>query len=341
MGLSLEQMAAFLHDEREGRFEKGVPADPTVNMTPEEKAKWEEENAKNRDRFKNAAPARLRLSWDKRAGGTWLVEYYPTNKDDPQTKEGFSDEQQAEGWVKGSGIVRRSDLITIRNKRTGESFNYNFSRGHFLRVKAAKEARAPGGLYGYTKSTQRDCEASIRKLQRFASRSARSAYSKDSRVAEFLGTHAKRSKSASARVLMAALKELSPKFANEQTRGFPVIEAQEDHLKAIEIAMHEGMGSSLKEAREYGMYGFPAKTARLGLDACASIKEHAGIVASTLHRRRQALYANITGFFKEHSKKARCHVSRMILGYYPDESHKFASGPEVVADDTPLDISWE
>jgi len=348
MGISLEQMANLLHEERMGRFEKGVSVDPTINMTPEEKSKWEAMNAEYRDKFKKAdAPLRQRLSWDKEAAGSWDVTYYPTNKDDPDVKKGFGSQHLAENWVKGSGIVRRSDIITIENSRTNEAYDYNFSGGRFVKKRMAsveKEARAPSGLYGYTKATQRDCEASISKIRRFASRTARSAYGKDNRVAEFFGTYAKRAKSNSARVLMAALKELSPKFAYEQTRGFPVIDCQQDHLRAIESAMHDKMrGVSQKEARDYGMYGFPAKTVRLGLEACSSVKEHAGVVASDLHRRRQASYTDITGFFKQHSKEARCHASRMILGCYPDETYKFASDEKArnLEEPSAFDISWE
>ena len=36
----------------EARFEKGVPADPTENMSPEEAEKWEEMKEKYKDKFK-------------------------------------------------------------------------------------------------------------------------------------------------------------------------------------------------------------------------------------------------------------------------------------------------
>jgi len=42
-------------DEKAAKFEKGKPADPTKNMTPEDKAKWKAENDRNKDKFKKDA----------------------------------------------------------------------------------------------------------------------------------------------------------------------------------------------------------------------------------------------------------------------------------------------
>jgi len=48
--------------EHLSRFEEGVPADPTENMSPEDAKKWKEENEKNRDKFKTASLPRLSIS---------------------------------------------------------------------------------------------------------------------------------------------------------------------------------------------------------------------------------------------------------------------------------------
>lgn len=162
-------------------------------------------------------------------------------------------------------------------------------------------ARAPGGLYGFTKRTQQDCEASIRKFSRKVSKIAKRLYAKDPESATFLAVHAKRAKSNSARVLMAAMKELGPKFASSQSTP-----------------------KSTKQAG-WGLYGFPSRTSELSIDACANVRKACGQIASDLHRRRANRHAKITGFFREHSKKARCRYARMILNSYPDESRKLAS----------------
>lgn len=42
-----------------GKFEEGVPADPTEGMSPEDKKKWEEANKEHGDKFKTAGEGRL------------------------------------------------------------------------------------------------------------------------------------------------------------------------------------------------------------------------------------------------------------------------------------------
>lgn len=46
------------------KFEKGKPADPTKNMSPEDAAEWKEQNEEHADQFKSA---RQRLSWQVKA----------------------------------------------------------------------------------------------------------------------------------------------------------------------------------------------------------------------------------------------------------------------------------
>lgn len=45
------------------RFEEGVPADPTKNMSPEDAAEWERQNAIHRDKFtKGASGGQIRVT---------------------------------------------------------------------------------------------------------------------------------------------------------------------------------------------------------------------------------------------------------------------------------------
>jgi hypothetical protein len=173
---------------------------------------------------------------------------------------------------------------------------------------AVKTAGRASGMYGYTKRTENDVQASVRKLTRAAGKLARAAYKKDERVAPFLSTHAKRSGSTAAKVLVAALKDLGPKVA-----------AQMDVAPPVEP---EGKTAS------YSLYGYRTKTATLAVNACASLKTEAGRVASDLHRRRANKHANITGFLGEHCKQGRCMYARMIRDAYPEEGMRLASTPE-------------
>lgn len=57
---SLGAKLASDDEEKQSRFEEGKPADPTQNMSPEDKKKWQAQKEKNKDRFKAASEA---LAW--------------------------------------------------------------------------------------------------------------------------------------------------------------------------------------------------------------------------------------------------------------------------------------
>lgn len=176
-------------------------------------------------------------------------------------------------------------------------------------------ARNPGGLYGVTKRTQSDCETAIRKLGRHASLLAKSAYTKDERIATFLQVHAKRAKSTSARMLVNAMREMGPTI---------------------------GSGGKTAASRTLGLYGQPSNTVKLGLAICAQLREQAGLIAADLHGRRMELHAPITGFFSQHAKAAKCYGSRMLMAGYPDprDMSKAASANKMAS---PVDtwLAWD
>jgi predicted double-glycine peptidase len=124
-----------------------------------------------------------------------------------------------------------------------------------------KEARVPTGLYGFTRKTQKDVEASIRKLQRKANAIAKAAFKKDADVAPFLATHAKRAKSPAARALVAALKNLGPKVASEtkESMDLSVFNRQHpwhrdlDHINSSREKVRIGPGRFEIPGRRAGM----------------------------------------------------------------------------------------
>jgi len=180
-------------------------------------------------------------------------------------------------------------------------------------------ARAPGGLYGYPKAIQASCESASRKLKKAAITIAKNAYQKDAKVIEFLSAHQRRAKSTPARVLLAALKESAPVLASMGVKG--------------------GHPEKTAGRARYGLYGFRARTAALGLGACSQLRGHAGMIASDLHVRKAALHERLTGFLDMHAKKARCGYSRMLRMAYPEAGMKLASQGEPQSVDDWL--AWE
>ena len=95
--------------------------------------------------------------------------------------------------------------------------------------------------------------------------------------------------------------------------------------------------ASDKEAR-YGLYGYRAKTANLGIQTCAALREQAGRIAAGLHGRRAVNHGSITGFLQTHSKEARCMHSKLLHRSYPDADVKCASAAPKTVQDW---ITWE
>jgi len=186
-------------------------------------------------------------------------------------------------------------------------------------VKEAHMVEAATGLYGFTKSTQKACESCSKKLSAAAVRIAKNAFAKDAEVVPFLQAHLKREGSRSARVLLAAMKELGPKVASELRGGIP------------------------KEAGApvYGLYGFKDKTADLGLSACKELRATAGRLAADLHRRKADSYEKVTGFLKQHSREGKDAYAGMLLSCYPDVEMRLASSREASPSSVGGWLEWE
>lgn len=144
---------------------------------------------------------------------------------------------------------------------------------------------AAGGMYGFPRSVEKTASAAGRRLAREASKIARAALKRDAGVVDFLKVHAKRDGNRPAKVLLAALKETMPRVA---------------------------------AAAEVGMYGHKARTAQIGVQACADVRLAAGRIAAELHGRRGEEHERITSFLKTHASKGKCAYSGMILSCYPD-----------------------
>lgn len=169
-----------------------------------------------------------------------------------------------------------------------------------VRLTQQKMVREAGsGLYGSTKSLDNSVQASIRKIQRKAKKVAKSLYAKDPKSSEFLAMHAKRGKSASAEILINAIKDMSPKFAAQVEK--------------------------IEKNASWGMYGFPKKTVTRSLGACAEVKDFVGSMASDLHRRKFDKYEALVSYLKAHKKETHCPCSRAMLQYYPSKDMRFAT----------------
>jgi len=217
-----------------------------------------------------------------------------------QGKKADGDEEKEAKHEKGKSLSQEeiTEGMSEEDKKKWEAHHGQVAKKgsdiERLLVAALEVKKHSGkGLYGYNLGTQRTVEATIRKATRQATRIAKALYKKDERTAQFLGTHAKRSNSIPARILVSCMKTLGPKIAAQLEEPAPKTAA-------------------------LGMYGLNAKTGRRALDACLDVREVLGGLAYGLHSRKASRHARITGFLGTHGKTERCLYARLLLSSYPD-----------------------
>ena len=395
-------------DEKAGKFEEGVSADPTKDMSPEDAAEWKKQNDEHKDNFKNA-------------GLNGYIAFFRGKKIEVEAKSSYEAQQIA---AKKFGARRESDVTVMLAEKDGQSVKHdpmfassdknaggevevpvlsggrpgeyvvgsgtrangkNLSQvvvgsltqtlddmwgefewkgkkeahvvpppqqvlgdlqaeiglnhrkvslfyhtdtnryrvgpatgrmGSERRIRTTwtdKTAAEPTGLYGHTRAVQSTCENSIKRLQKTAKALAKQIYAKNEDTAPFLAAHAKRANSLPAKILVEAMKDIGPKIASTMRLAELRIEASPPEKVTKEAA------------RKYGLYGFPAKTAKLGLGACTSIREQAGTMVADMHGRKADAHGNITGFFNSHAKEAKCMYAKMLASAYPDPDRKTAA----------------
>jgi hypothetical protein len=198
------------------------------------------------------------------------------------------------------------DKILKNVKHTEKTASESLPEYGTLLEGITREARLGLGLYGYAKTVQAACDSAVKRLNRKATALIKNAAKRDEAVLSFLSMHAQRNDSTAAKTLLAAYRATMPKFAD---------------LEPAALVKNAA-------ATRLGMYGYPAKTAKLGLLACTMLRESAGMLAADMHTRRAALYGKITGYLGEHEKTAGCGASRLILSCYPDPSFRFRRASE-------------
>jgi hypothetical protein len=310
-------------DGKAGKFEEGKPADPTKNMSPEDAAEWEKQNKEHADEFKTAS---LDDKWgnviEAGAEGRKNPIIPKIKKDDfirfeqnGKELEGYATKKSGKGWMVEVGD--KEHLVT-----EGDILDWSQ-----MQNRNRTAAQDPSGLYGYTRAIQSSCEGSIRKMAKSALRIAKEAYAKNEDVAPFLAAHAKRSNSLSAKILVAAMKNIGPKIASDMRLAELKADLLPADLLTKQACQYYGTVTEGYRiaARKFGLYGYAAKTASLGLQACTALRETAGQVTADLHGRKADAHNHITGFFKSHSKEAKCMYAKMLCASYPDFDRKTAS----------------
>lgn len=153
---------------------------------------------------------------------------------------------------------------------------------------AHMDRTAASGLYGYTKGIQAEVDTGIRKLSRFAAKTAASLWAKDPKSAEFLSAHARKAGSLSAKALLKEMANLGPKIDKVASAPTP------------------------------GLYGFRNKTAKDSLMACQAMREESGLVAYAMFQRKTGKVSDLIGYMEKHCDETSCPYTSMLLQAMPD-----------------------
>jgi hypothetical protein len=276
--------------EKESKFEKGKPADPTENMSPEDAAEWERQNEAHRDQFKTAKlpskaiPAGTRVSVKANPASRMM---YST----PLPEDGTEGETVA--------IPLPGGKSTFMPGPGGGMIYVRFDDGTLLGVSprdlirsssspAGVDKTAAAGLYGFTKSAEKSCVGAAGKLAKYAAKLAKELYMKDADAAPFLEEHAKRGFK-TAKMIRSAMADVGPGPAPKTA------------------ASKSGMG----------LYGFKDSTAKMAMNACSDLHLAAGHLAADLAAKFGEKQEDWANFLKKHAKAAKCAHSDLILDSYP------------------------
>ncbi len=301
-------MDAFAEMLRDGKFEKGKPADPTENMSEEDAAEWERQNEEHRDEFKDASTmsgimypedsaAAHHDHFFGRTAAAKLV--WKVNR---VMGAQYAETPVGTYWIYPDG---RNYEIRLDNTPVGFAGQDQYAEdpsadakkmveAHYAKALRGKTAAVTaGGKWGFTKSTESACTAGVGKLQKAASRIAKALYAKDEGSVAFLQKHSAKAGSKTASMLLKAMEDIGPAAAL---------------LKKGKTAGKSGNG----------LYGFSEKTAKLGLDACSALHHEAGVIAADLFARKGADPVKVAGYLAANAKKGKCAFSAMLAEVAPD-----------------------
>jgi hypothetical protein len=324
-------------NEVESRFEEGVPADPTENMTPEDKAKWEAMNEEHRDEFKTSS---RNDTQKKTLSDTRTL---PERKPQGQPSTFSTDSRLASAAPSGLyGHTKRiqADCEACIGKlsRAAERIAKNAWRkdeqvAPFLAAHAKRSGSLPAAILvdamtGIGPKIASNTETVI------ASGTAPSGLSdSQERLWNSLWQLAVNDGNAfRANEPKKAVNDSYDAFRDQAVEDL-IWELRDDFKKIrapmVQALQNHWLKSKKAGSAKHGLYGFSLKTSTLGMSSCTAIHELAGHLAADLHSRRADRHANITDFFKKHGKETKCARSRLLLSCYPDAG-KTASVPNSV-----------
>ena len=289
---TLFAMDAFAEMLRDGKFEEGVPADPTENMTEEDAAEWGRQTEEHKDEFKTADLESV-LHRDDENNAIVEQFFHKSAKLMARQEKILKDYIASEGSRAAMDYDSLPQSVRSALEKVKDQDTLWSDAERFLGDNRKLAAVTAGGKYGFTKGTESACGVGVNKLQKSASRIAKALYAKDESSPAFLAKHATKGGSKTATMLLKAMESIGPMAAL---------------VKHGKTAGKSGTG----------LYGFSEKSAKLGLDACTALHHEAGMIAGDLFARKGADPMKVAGYLAVNAKKGKCAYSAMLSEVSPD-----------------------
>jgi len=318
----VDEMAAL---EELAKFEEGKPADPTQDMSPEDKAEWKKQHEIHKDNFK-AAGAEMQvdltplilfgLELDKLAE-RWKAEWRAkVMRADEVLKKSSDAGEQALHKIIGRAL---DALIEASNAGAKLHRAVRMPQHRFVASEVAEDPMGPrvaamaidlalmmerpapvasdlttdreaaSGLYGYPKRVEKTIETASKRVAKAAARLARAAYDRDPRVLAFLRARARKG-----------------------CRAAGLLAHELEEAGAL-----NGKGAPRRAGESGGLYGWGERASDLGLRACADLEREAGTIASDLLDKKDA--SKVASFLREHASRAECPRAALLAYAMPDE----------------------
>lgn len=290
-------------DDKDARFEEGVPADPTENRSEDDKAKWQKYHGQIES---------LTASWGDSVGEKTAARV-------PSGLYGYKRAVQSscEGSIKR--LTKAATAVARKAYRKDENIPMflatHAKRGGSLPAKILVAAMKGMGPRVAALVETGEKKAAYQVTVTWRDRPDMDGLQKQSGL-EIEGYNDTGKVSV---ISLAAASEDGVRSQIQRIMKFP----------GVANAVYQGEAKTAAMQYRYGLYGYPSKTASLGLTSCAMLREAAGHVAAELHRRRAESHADITGFLQSHAKQARCLYSKLLHASYPDLDMRLASSKGV------------
>lgn len=315
----VDEMAAL---EEMAKFEEGKPADPTQDMSPEDKAEWKKQHEIHKDNFKTAG-VEVDLSkvgefakWLDGLSADWKTKWRAAvmaaadalkkspDKSDKALHEIIG--RALDGLIEVVNAGAKLDrAVRMPEHRFVASEVADDPMGSLVAAMAVDRAlmleralvasdlttdrEAAAGLYGYPKRVEKTSESAAKRVSRAAQRLARGAYDRDPRVLAFLRARARKGCRA-AGLLAYELKEAGALSSKSTPR---------------------------RAGESGGLYGWGERASDLGLRACADLEREAGAIASDLLDKKDA--RKLAAFLREHASRAECPRAALLAYAMPDD----------------------